>query len=337
MAQQAKTGTEILESEEWKNADLPMKRIIFVREVASKPEFADAPAEIQQKIIERFGVNEPSAAPKPAKADALDEAAGQPASDPNLEKQLFGELNIPPLPPADQTNQQPTQQSVLGRAITDFPYSIAGGAVGAEAGRRELKAARAVPPVQPTAAPTGKYSGSQNYAKAMATQQLPEALIERVETMKKTGEGGAHRLIEEDLARTKKIRDIGAGNYQLTGQGRGQLMLPPEEAARLEKELAKKQRMASLKGVASEGAQKVSRLLGKVPLGSTLMGAGAGLEGKQAYDAYKQGDYPLAAIHGVGALGSAASLIPHPATRLGGGALSLLSVPAAEMYKRMKK
>jgi len=335
----SKTPSEIMGSEEWKGADLPMRRIIFVREVARYPAFANADAETQAAIRQRFNVDDPSPETKPAApTDALDAAVNQPASDPNLENQLFGELNIPPLPSSNQTT--PPQPNIISRAITDFPYSIAGGAVGAEAGRRELKSAKAAmaaPPAPPNAASTGKYSGSQNYAKAMATQQLPEALIERVETMKKTGEGGAHRLIEEDLARMKKIRDIGSGDYRLTGQGRGQLMLSPEEAARIEQELAKKQRMSSIKGAIKEGAGTTSRLLGKIPLGSTLMGVGAGLEGKQAYDAYNQGDYPLAAIYGLGALGSAASLIPHPATRLGGGALSLLSVPAAEMYKRMKK
>jgi hypothetical protein len=305
MAQKAKTGTEILESEEWQKADLPMRRIIFVREVASKPEFADASAEIQQKIIERFGINEPSPAAKPAEADALDEAAGSPVSDPNLEKQLFGELNITPLPPADQTNQQPTQQSVLGRAITDFPYSIAGGAVGAEAGRRELKAARAPTTVSEPGSPGQKWKAKTGYGK---------------------GEGYTVQEVAEAYERAKnkgKISSKISPGRQLGIEGWA-------EQKKLAEELASK-------GKVADTARTATRLLGKVPFGSTLMGAGAGLEGKQAYDAYQQGDYPLAAIHGVGALGSAASLIPHPATRLGGGALSLLSVPAAEMYKRMKK
>jgi hypothetical protein len=308
MKNKPKTGSEILNSEEWQNADLPMRRIIFVREVASTPEFADASADIQQKIIERFGINEPSAAPKPAEAaapqDALDDAGSPPVSDPNLENQLFGELNIPQLPPADQNAQQ-QPQGVLSRAITDFPYSIAGGVLGAEAGRRELSAAKSAPRVAEPGSPGQKWKTKTGYGK---------------------GEGYTVQEVAEAYERAKNKGKISSK----ISPGRPLGIEGWAEQKKLAEELASKNKLA-------EGAQKATRLLGKVPFGSTLMGAGAGLEGKQAYDAYQQGDYPLAAIHGVGALGSAASLIPHPATRLGGGALSLLSVPAAEMYKRFKK
>jgi len=84
-------------------------------------------------------------------------------------------------------------------------------------------------------------SGAQNWARAMATQELPESLVEQVDTMRKTGPGGAQRLIDEDIAKLQKIRELGAGDYRLTGEGRGQLMLPPEEAGKLEQELSQKQ------------------------------------------------------------------------------------------------
>jgi hypothetical protein len=84
-------------------------------------------------------------------------------------------------------------------------------------------------------------SGAQNWARAMATQELPESLIEQVQTMRKTGEGGAQRLIDEDLARLQKIKELGDAEHRLVGEGRGQLMLPPDEAARVEQELAQKQ------------------------------------------------------------------------------------------------
>jgi len=83
-------------------------------------------------------------------------------------------------------------------------------------------------------------SGAQNWARAMASQQLPEAIVEQVDTMRKTGPGGAQRLIDEDLARMQKIKELGGGQYKLAGEGRGQLMLPPEEAARLEAQAAAK-------------------------------------------------------------------------------------------------
>jgi hypothetical protein len=306
MAQQAKTGTEILESEEWKNADLPMKRIIFVREIASKPEFENASPDIQQKIIQRFGVNEPSAAPRPTEAaapDALDESVGSSASDPVLEKQLFGELNVQPVPATDET-QLPQQQSTLGEALVNLPATLAGGAVGAEAGRREIKAARTPRVVEP-GSPGQKWASKTGYGKGegYTVQEVAEAYERAKNKGKVSGKISPGRALDiEGWSQQKKLAE----------------------------ELASKGKLA-------EGAKTATRLLGKIPLGSTIMGAGAGIEGAQAYEAYKRGDYPLAAIHGLGALGSAASLIPTPMTRLGGGALSLAAVPAAEIYHRMKK
>lgn len=84
-------------------------------------------------------------------------------------------------------------------------------------------------------------SGAQNWARAMATQELPESLLEQVTTMRKTGEGGAQRLIDLDLERMRRIQAMGEGEQRLVGQGKGQLMLPPEEAARVERELAERQ------------------------------------------------------------------------------------------------
>jgi hypothetical protein len=63
---------------------------------------------------------------------------------------------------------------------------------------------------------------------------------------------------------------------------------------------------------------------GVVPwLGRGLAGAGAGFQGADAYNRFQQGDYPGAAISGLGALGSAASFIPTPMTRFGGAAIGL--------------
>jgi hypothetical protein len=63
---------------------------------------------------------------------------------------------------------------------------------------------------------------------------------------------------------------------------------------------------------------------GVVPwLGRGLAGAGAGFQGADAYNRFQQGDYPGAAISGLGALGSAASFIPTPMTRFGGAAVGL--------------
>lgn len=57
--------------------------------------------------------------------------------------------------------------------------------------------------------------------------------------------------------------------------------------------------------------------------GRTLAGAGAGFQGADAYNRFQAGDYPGAAISGIGAVGSAASLIPTPYTRVLGTGVGL--------------
>jgi hypothetical protein len=56
-------------------------------------------------------------------------------------------------------------------------------------------------------------------------------LIASAEDMTKTSPKGAQNLIRQDLERLEKIKQVGGGQYQLAGQGQGQLMLPPKEAA----------------------------------------------------------------------------------------------------------
>jgi hypothetical protein len=58
-------------------------------------------------------------------------------------------------------------------------------------------------------------------------------------------------------------------------------------------------------------------------LGRGIAGAALGFEGADAYNRYQQGDMTGSVISGLGALGSAASLIPHPVTRIVGTGLGL--------------
>jgi hypothetical protein len=77
--------------------------------------------------------------------------------------------------------------------------------------------------------------------------------------------------------------------------------------------------MQSLKAAGAAG------LSGTVPavIGRGLAGAGAGFQGVDAYNRLRSGDIPGGVISGLGALGSAASLIPHPISRIGGTAVGI--------------
>ena len=152
--------------------------------------------------------------------------------------------------------------------------SGAGAVTGAASGRAEVKAAKAAPRVVDSSSPGQKWARKTGYGK---------------------GEGYSVQEVAEAYERAKN-------------KGKVSSKIPPGGVLDIER-LAEQKKLAeelALKSKLAEGAQTATRLLGKIPLGSTLMGAGAGLEGAQAYEAYKHGDYPLAAIHGLGALGSAA-------------------------------
>ena len=106
-------------------------------------------------------------------------------------------------------------------------------------------------------------------------------------------------------------------------------------------EMAKREALAS-EGVKGNKAkyleylgQKLGLVSNAVPRLATGLGAfGAGYEGAEAYNRARQGDYPGAAISAIGALGSGASLIPHPATKAVGTGLALASPLALGAYDK---
>ena len=92
------------------------------------------------------------------------------------------------------------------------------------------------------------------------------------------------------------------------------------------------------KAAASPTLQSLKAALGAglpstVPavIGRGLAGASAGFQGADAYNRLQQGDVGGALIGGLGSLGSAAALLPHPVARIGGTAVGL-GAEALNMY-----
>jgi hypothetical protein len=87
-------------------------------------------------------------------------------------------------------------------------------------------------------------SGAANWVRAMG-QDVPDVIAETAENMRKDNPRGGQAIIDRDVAAKQKIQQMGAGDYKLTGQGKTQIMLPPdlagERAAAMEAELAQKQ------------------------------------------------------------------------------------------------
>jgi hypothetical protein len=83
-------------------------------------------------------------------------------------------------------------------------------------------------------------SATFNYAKKMPGQVLPDVLAAQAEDMTK-GKNvrgmGAYDIQARDVQNLEKIKGIGGGNYELVGEGKSQLMLPPEATALTEEQI----------------------------------------------------------------------------------------------------
>jgi hypothetical protein len=113
---------------------------------------------------------------------------------------------------------------------------------------------------------------------------MPEAILDLVTDQTKESPTGGKRLIEEDLKRLEKIKQVGGGEYRLTEAKPGQLMVPPEianqRASALEAELAQRQsadaaerarlaQEAEARRVAAEGRVKAAQA-GRAHVGAAV-------------------------------------------------------------------
>jgi hypothetical protein len=158
---------------------------------------------------------------------------------------------------------------------------------------------------------------------------------------------------------SKVVGNMGPGGQSVTEAARNyqiQQGLSPSEAAQfktnregiiLPNKTEAEQRLlqeARQKAIA-EKARRAMETVGKgtqvathiFPRLMTGLGAfGAGAEGTEAVNRFNRGDYPGAAISGIGALGSVASMVPHPLTRGIGTAAGVLSPLMLQGYDYLK-
>ena len=85
-------------------------------------------------------------------------------------------------------------------------------------------------------------------------------------------------------------------------------------------------------------AEKVGEFAGRYPIVSnTLAGAGAGFSGQEALNRYRSGDTAGAALAATGAVGSLASMIPHPLVRGLGAGVATVSPAALMVLDKMRQ
>lgn len=71
-----------------------------------------------------------------------------------------------------------------------------------------------------------------------AGEEIPFVKKLEAEGYRKDTETGGQRIIDEDRLKRQRLAKMGAADYRLAGQGRGQLMLPPEAAGEVNAQVA---------------------------------------------------------------------------------------------------
>lgn len=197
---------------------------------------------------------------------------------------------------------------------------IAAGAVGAVAGPVAGKVLETAygpkgvqPPPVPTTTPGMAGAPGQKYAA-------------------KTGYGaGSGETVREVVEEFKK-QEGPLGKGKVTSKIKGGPLGGPAAMEQIAAKEADAARFAQMRAANQMAAQKAgsvpSRIAqaaaGKMPLLlKSAAGVGAGAQGADAYNRFQQGDILGAGLGAIGAAGSAASLIPHPITRIGGTAIGM--------------
>jgi hypothetical protein len=148
------------------------------------------------------------------------------------------------------------------------------------------------------------------------------------------GEGKTVQEVNEEFKRIQAEKNKPVGRGKIASKMTGPYNV--EKAAELaDAETARQARFAAQRQ-AEMDALKNQQTAAKAPRGfkSTLtapmgvlgrgaVGLGAGLQGSDALNRYNAGDTSGSVISGIGALGTAAAMIPHPVTRIGGTAIGL--------------
>ncbi len=166
----------------------------------------------------------------------------------------------------------------------------------------------------------------------------------------KTGYGSGPGYTQEEVVAHKRAQEKPIGKGKISGKIAGNSPMNIDQMMALDAE--KKAEAARRAKALGQGASMGERLMAKLPepvqaagrfiggatqsgvapwLGRGLAGAGAGFQGAEALNRFKQDDNLGGAISTVGAIGSGLSLFPHPVTRLGGAAIGV-GAEALNMY-----
>ena len=205
-------------------------------------------------------------------------------------------------------------------------------------------------------------TGGEQGMSIPGSQMDKESLAKNRELMKKVHEMGGsltesgiiklpetthnEKLAKDALERSRNARiESAAHDAQLQQDARMTAKLNAEKAAKAAHDASLAGRVEGVTNAVKQFASPVTKPISKaisvakpvtdtlskisnIPVvGRALAGAGALGEGQDAYNRYQHGDYGRALISGLGALGSAATVLPSPVTK-GVGAAAGMAAPA---------
>jgi hypothetical protein len=157
-------------------------------------------------------------------------------------------------------------------------------------------------------------------AAGAASGNMPSKIVNGMMQDPVTGKWMAVENYAKQMAQGKYY---GGKNYDQVWDKIREYNADPTQGPRLEKEA-----MANR----STGQKVLSKIpkplqgIASSPMGAFgkgVMGLGAGMQGADALNRYNEGDTSGAIISGLGAMGTAASMLPHPIARVGGTAVGL--------------
>jgi hypothetical protein len=171
-----------------------------------------------------------------------------------------------------------------------------------------------------TAATNGIVVPAASAAIGAAAGSLPSKIVNGMVQDPVTGKWMAVENYARQMAQGKYY---GGNNYNQVWDKIREFNADPTQGPRLEQEA-----MAN-RSTGQKVLSKIPKPLQSIassPLGALgrgVVGLGAGMQGADAMNRYNEGDTSGAIISGIGALGTAAAMLPHPIARIGGTAVGL--------------
>jgi len=165
--------------------------------------------------------------------------------------------------------------------------------------------------------------------------QVPDSNAPGQKYKAKTGYGkGAGYTVEDVVTARERAKGHGKISSKLTS-----LYGVPEAGESTLDILLRKQKVEQQLAKEASRAKVLNRMgmISKLPIiGPALAGGSAGYDIADAIDRYEKGDISGSVLQGMGALGSAAALVPHPLTKAIGTGVGLGAIPAVMLNDYLK-